>query len=59
MADVQKRPGVVSLVMIQPHPAVLVCVGVPGNVHSGSVYDVGLLLSAVVRPVIYSDNERD
>ena len=41
---------VVSLVVVEPHPAVLVGVGVPGDVHPGPVYDVGLLLRPVVWP---------
>ena len=41
---------VVGLIVLEPHAAVLVGVGVPRHVDSGPVDDVGLGLGPVIRP---------
>ena len=43
-------PVVVGLVVLEPHAAVLVGVGVPGHIDPGPVDDVGLGLGAVIWP---------
>ena len=43
-------PVVVGLVVLEPHAAVLVSVGVPGHIDPGPIDDVGLGLGAVIWP---------
>ena len=43
-------PVVVGLVVLEPHAAVLVGVGVPGHIDPGPVDDVGLGLGSVIWP---------
>ena len=43
-------PVVVGLVVLEPHAAVLIGVGVPRHVDPGPVDDVGLGLGPIIRP---------
>ena len=43
-------PVVVGLVVLEPHAAMLVGVGVPGHIDPGPIDNVGLGFGAIIRP---------